>query len=817
MAKDQEKLDHVKSAKTPAQEAIDAKFAKYLKPYDPKVTEAAIYKIWEGSGFFNPDNCEDFIEKPPQNIRNTKSIQDSKNPAGGSTPFTIVLPPPNVTGTLHIGHASMLVIEDIMVRFERMRGKRTLWIPGTDHAAIATQSKVEAVIYKEEKKRRHDIGRDELLKRINEFAAASQDTIINQVKRMGASVDWSRLAFTLDKERELAVYTAFKQMYDDGLIYRGHRIVNWDPKGQTTISDDEIVYVEEKTKFYYFKYGPFTIGTSRPETKFGDKYVVMHPDDERYAKYKHGEQFELEWINGPITATVIKDEAIDMTFGTGVMTITPWHSVIDFEIAERHSLDKEQIIDKIGKLLPIAGSEFAGMKIADARAKIVDKLRSKGLVTGEEDYTHNVATAERTGGIIEPQIMNQWFVDVNKKFPFKAADHYADGSKPDGVKGIKPGDLVSLKELMRASVRDAEQQGSPAAGGGSQSDRSGQIEILPNRFSKVYFHWIDNLRDWCISRQIWYGHRIPVWYRGEEIYCGTEAPKADTNGEGWIQDEDTLDTWFSSGLWTFSTLGWPDAEKFAKNRNQFHHHPNSVLETGYDILFFWVARMILMSTYLLGEIPFKTVYLHGLVRDAKGTKMSKSLGNIIDPLDVSDKFGTDAVRMSLIVGTGPGNDLKMSEDKIKAYKNFANKLWNVARFVFTNTADFDPKAFDGQELDRYSHQEINIIQLFDLSNTITYEMECFNYHIAAERIYHYIWHTFADKIIEWSKITLADKTDPRKRWAEKKMLIEIFTSSLKLLHPFMPFITEEIWKDIPQGWLNRNVGRPLLMVEKWVN
>ena len=395
-----------------------------------------------------------------------------------------------------------------------VKGMKTLWIPGTDHAAIATQSKVESEIYKKEGKRRHDLGRSELVRRIEIFARESHDAIVEQVKKLGASVDWSREAYTLDEKRELAVRTAFKKMYDDGLIYRGHRIVNWDPKGQTTISDDEIVYAEEKAKFYYFKYGPFVIGTARPETKFGDKYVVMHPDDKRYENYKHGQKIKLEWINGPIEATVIKDKSIDMAFGTGAMTITPWHSAVDFEIAERHHLDKEQIIDKYGKLLPIAG-EFAGMKIAEARRKIVEKLRAKG-VEKEEDYTHNVATAERTNGIVEPQIMNQWFIDVNKKFR----------------RGLRK---VSLKDLMKKAV---------AKGG---------IQILPDRFEKVYTHWIENLRDWCISRQIWFGHQIPVWYRKNEVYCGLNAP----TGDGWTQDEDTLDTWFSSGLWTFSTLGWP--------------------------------------------------------------------------------------------------------------------------------------------------------------------------------------------------------------------------------------------------------------------
>ena len=374
---------------------------KFLKPYNPVETEDSIYKKWEESGFFNPDTC---IEKGVC----------SKD----ADAFSIVLPPPNVTGVLHLGHATMLAIEDIMVRYNRMRGKRTLWVPGTDHAAIATQSVVEKAL-KKEGLQKHDLGREEFLKRVNEHVQNSHDTIESQIKKMGSSVDWSREAFTLDEKREVAVRTAFKQMYEDKLIYRGDRIVNWDPKGQTTVSDDEVVYKEEKTKFYYFKYGPFTIGTARPETKFGDKYVVIHPEDTRYKEYKDGQKLTVEWINGPIEATIIKDSAIDMEFGTGVMTITPSHSTIDFEIAERHNLDKEQVIDKYGKLLPIAG-EFAGMKIQDAREKIVDKLKEKGLVEKiDENYIHSIATAERSGGLIEPQIMKQWFIDVNKEFKLK--------------------------------------------------------------------------------------------------------------------------------------------------------------------------------------------------------------------------------------------------------------------------------------------------------------------------------------------------------------------------------------------------------------
>ena len=717
---------------------------KLLKPYSPTDTESRIYTAWEESGFFNPDVC---IE---QGI--TKS--DAEH-------FSIVLPPPNVTGTLHTGHALMLVIQDIMVRYQRMLGKKTLWIPGTDHAAIATQSKVEKILEKEGI-RKNDLGREEFLKRVEQFAQESHDSIVNQCKKMGASLDWSREAYTLDKERTLAVRTAFKTMYDDGLIYRGHRIVNWDPKGQTTISDDELVYQEETVKFYYFKYGPFTIGTARPETKFGDKYIVMHPDDPRYAEYKHGDKFTAEWINGPIEATIIKDSMIDMEFGTGVMTITPWHSKEDFLLAEKYKLDKEQIIDQYGKLLPIAG-EFAGMKIKDAREKIVEKLASKGLlVTTEENYKHNIATAERSGGIIEPQIMHQWFVDVNKKIPNR-------GNK-------------SLKELMQEAVS------------------SKAIEILPEHFDKTYFHWINNLQDWCISRQIWYGHRIPVWYKGDETYNGIEAPM----GEGWEQDPDTLDTWFSSGLWTFSTLGWPN-----KTKDLATYHPTSVLETGHDILFFWIARMILMSTYLLGEIPFKTVYLHGMVRTSDGKKMSKSLGEkAIDPLDIIAKYGNDALRMAMIIGNTPGNDLKLDENDIRGYGKFGNKMWNATRFVLDNISglDFDvPAEYDDEDAK-------SISDLNEMMKTVTKEMNEFKFSLAGEKLYHYFWHTFADIIIERSKAKiLADKNSLSAKWVLYTHLITL----VKALHPFMPFVTEEIWSLLPEPNTFGTDAKKLLIIESW--
>ncbi len=722
------------------------KHSIFLSPYNPKDHEDNIYQMWIESGFFNPDVC---IEK---------GVTDPEAPY-----FSMVLPPPNVTGVLHMGSAFMLALEDSMTRYHRMKGERTLWLPGTDHAAIATQSKVEKIIQKEEGKNRYDLGREAFLKRVESFAHESHDAIVHQMKKIGCSLDWSREAFTLDADRNLAVKTAFKRMYDDGIIYRGKRITNWDPKGGTTISDDEVEYKEEQTTLYYLQYGPFVISTARPETKFGDKYVVMHPDDTRYAQYTHGQKITVPWIQGTVEATIIKDACIDMEFGTGVRTITPWHSAVDFDIAERHGLSMEQIIDLRGKMLPIAG-ECAGMKIADARAKVIEILKTKGLVVKEEAYTHNIAVAERTGGIIEPQVLDQWFINVNKEFPYPY----------DTLPGITKGSMVSLKKLMLSVIEHK------------------SIDIMPERFEKVYVHWIENLRDWCISRQIWYGHRIPVWYKDAEVYCGIEAPSE----PGWEQDTDTLDTWFSSGLWTFSTLGWPKDTADLRA-----YHPTSILETGYDIIFFWVARMILMSTYLVGTVPFRKVYLHGIVRDKDGKKISKSLGNNIDPLDMIDTYGADAIRMALIIGTSPGNDSKISVEKCKAYKHFGNKLWNITRFVLEQ-GDI-PATLVKPAL---TEEDCVFIEEFETKKKeISEHMEKYRLYLAAEDTYHYLWHTFADIIIEKKKKSLANE-------AEKESAVYtlqyILTQSLILLHPCMPFITEKIWQEL-------YAGTRLLMVTQW--
>lgn len=729
----------------------------YNKPYNPNEHEEEMLVVWDKSDMANPDSdCY-------------KNTNQSKTDY-----FSIVFPPANVTGSLHMGHSARITVQDTIVRFHRMLGKKTLFIPGTDHAAIATESKVVKALEKEGI-RRSDLTNEQLLEKIESFALESKSVIISQLKRLGASLDWSREAYTKDAMRTRAVNEAFTRMYHDGLLYRGDRIVNWDPKGQTVISDDEIVRQDEVTKFYYFKYGPFVIGTARPETKFADKYIIVHPDDARYSQYEHMQTFEVPWINGMITATLIKDEIADPEMGTGAMTITPWHSEVDFELAEKYKLPKEQIIDKYGKLLPVAG-EFAGMKIAQARPLIVEKMESLGLVDHIDDkYQHALATAERTGGIIEPQIMRQWFIDTTKEFDYSF----------DSLSGIAKGQKVSLKYLMNHVVTD------------------GQISIIPDRFEKVYMHWVTNLRPWCISRQIIFGHKMPIWYK-DELHSDTFVLSINKPTEEgvWIQETDTLDTWFSSALWTFSTLGWPEQTTDFKQ-----YHPTSLLETGQDILPFWVSRMILMSTYLVGQVPFKDVLIAGILRDEKGNKISKSLGNNIDPVEVSEEFGTDSMRMAIMVGTTPGMDLKVGKDKFNAYKKFSNKLWNLARFVLSRTElDVNMAVTDIEETHKHYLDEFE-----QASQEITGHYESYRLHLASEGLYHYIWHTFADTVIEELKKDL-ESEDKKLSQSATYVIHYIFYSSLKLLHPCMPFITEKIWSDLPTNLLKDNA---ILSISSW--
>ena len=712
---------------------------KLPKVYEPELYEKDIYALWEKSRAFVAD------------------------PHSQKEHFSISMPPPNETGTLSIGHALFLTLQDIMARHARQQGKDVLWLPGSDHAALAVNAIIETKLT-EEGTDKHRIGREAFLERTREFAGSSRETMLGQMRAMGASADWTRLRYTLDDALNRCVNEVFVKMYHDGLIYRGHRIVNWDPNLETNVSDDEVTYQEEQGKFYTLQYGPFQIGTARPETKFGDKYVVMHPDDKRYAKYKHGDTFEAEWINGPVTATVIKDKAVDPNFGTGVMTITPWHDHTDFEIAERNRIKSEQIINFHGKLMPIAG-EFADMPIAEARPKIVEKLKNKGLLLNiDENYVHNLAINERGKGLIEPQIRLQWFVDVNKP-----------------VVEWK-GEQRSLKEVMQAVVRD------------------GDIKIIPQRFEKIYFHWIDNLRDWCISRQIWWGHRIPVWYRTdtdgrEETYVGVRPPSDESEGwHEWEQDPDTLDTWFSSALWTWSTLVDPalaqdyslSLEDLLKQSIDFQvYHPTSVMETGWDILFFWVARMILATTYATGQVPFKDVYLHGLVRAEDGKKMSKSRpASIIDPLDIIPKYGTDALRMALIMGVTPGNDQSWGWGKIEANQHFCNKLWNIARYIEDVVGDGTDRGAV-KPASAADHWILSKLQQYQYA--VGGDLDNYRFSEAYDTLYHFIWDDLADWYIEASKAA-----------PNKPLLAYLLEAVLTLTHPFAPFVTETIWQTL--GW-----------------
>ena len=820
------------------------------KAYDPKATEDRIYKMWEESGTF------------------------TANRDSGKEPFTVSMPPPNATGNLHLGHAVMLALEDIFIRFARMQGKEALWVPGTDHAAIATENVVIRMLKEQGMKDpRKELGRDGLVSKIAEYVEKSRGTIRAQIRKMGSSCDWSRERYTMDPQLNRCVNEVFKRMYDDGLIYRGHRIVNWDPKLQTTVSDDEVDWKEEVSPFYTFQYGPFQISTARPETKFGDKYVVVHPDDERYKDYAHGQTFDCEWINGPIRATVIKDTAVDLTFGTGCMTITPWHDSADFDIAERHGLEKEPVIGLDGRLLRIAGQDFAGMNAEKARPLIVEKLKSKGLlIKTDENYIHNKAVNQRGGGTIEPQVKQQWFIDVNKpKIPWK-------------VKGSSKKENMSLKQIMHSVVHH------------------GDIQIIPDRFVKTYFHWIDNLRDWCISRQIWWGHRVPVWYSveknslvyvksfknltmwsplsgnkslpAEEFSVGDYKFAAGTNmqylltepsaqlnifekeiprgslrdqiefvanhpavkidfsdekiksvvannyeeacqklGTDYvIQDSDTLDTWFSSALWTWSTLVDPKVAEdpaltlqqiLEKSPDYQRFHPTTVMETGYDILFFWVARMILMTTYATGTIPFKTVYLHGLIRTRDGKKMSKSdPKTMIDPLDMIKKYGADALRLSMIVGQSPGADSKLYEEKIAGYRNFVNKLWNASRFVLMKCeeAKVDPSTITNLPAQaKFSLADRALLHALEvLIGDVTKGFGEYRLSEVGERLYSFVWDYFCDWYLELSKGS-----------ANTTVLVHALRTILRLLHPYCPFVTEELWSSVK----SKHAG--MLIQQEW--
>lgn len=704
--------------------------------YEAKKYEDDIYANWEKSGLFTP------------------KIDPDKEP------FVISMPPPNATGVLHLGHAVMLAVEDIMIRHNRMKGIPALWVPGTDHASIATQNKVEQQLA-EVGKTKYDLGRTEFLKAVKEYIENSRDTIRNQIRKMGASCDWTRERYTMDKGLSEAVMENFIRMYNDGLIYRGNRIVNWCPRCESTLADDEVEYKEAKDKLYWIKYGPFILATTRPETKLGDTAVAVHPKDKRY-KHMIGKTYKIPGVLGEFEIIVVADEAVDPEFGSGAVKVTPAHSFTDFEIAQRHNVPAKSVIDEKGKMKDNCG-KYAGVTTLQCRDAMVEDMEEMGLIEKVEDFTHNLSVCYRCETPIEPLISKQWFIDVNKPI-------------------IKDG--KTKKSLKEKAVEVVEK---------------GEIEILPARFKKVYFHWMNNLHDWCISRQLWFGHRIPVWYckKCEHPVAAKEKPKTCEKckkNEDWERDPDTLDTWFSSGLWTFSSLGWPEETEDFK-----YFHPTTVMETGYDILFFWVARMIIMSSYAVGEIPFKTVYLHGLIRDRDGEKMSKSKPETcIDPLEMIEKYGTDAVRLSLTIGSAPGNDMRLYEEKIAGYRNFINKIWNGARFALMNIEKEDmEKEFEPGMVKSLADKWI-LTRLQQLIKEVNKDLDNYKFSEAGTKIYDFIWRQYCDWYLEVSK---GEHKNPY-------VLIFVLRNVLKLLHPFVPFVTEKLWE-------YARPSKTLLIGENW--
>jgi valyl-tRNA synthetase len=704
------------------------------KAYKPLEKEDKIYEKWEKSGYFNPDNLN-----LPESAKS----------------YTIILPPPNITAKLHLGHSAMLAIEDLLIRYKRLKGFKTLWIPGTDHAAIATQNVVEKKIWQEQGKNRHDLGREKFLEEVWSFLEVTQSTILQQIRKMGASLDWSRLAFTLDESRQQAVRVMFKDMYDEGVIYRGERLVNWCPRCHSTLADDEVEHKEEPAKLYWLKYGPFVLATSRPETKLGDTAVAVHPKDKRYQDFI-GQELEIDGVLGKFKVKVVADHAVDMDFGSGAIKVTPAHSFVDDEIARRHNLPVKKIINEDGRMMENCG-KYAGMTTKEAREEIVKDMKEMGLIDHiDEKYVHSSARCYRCNSIIEPLPSKQWFIDVNKKL-----------------------DRLGGKSLKEKAIEAAKNK---------------TIEFVPARFEKRYFDWMENLHDWCISRQIWFGHQIPVWYQGDKVYCGIEKPQ----GDNWRQDPDTLDTWFSSGMWTFSTLGWPDNFKDGKKRGDLaEFHPTQIMETGYEIITLWVSRMIMMSYFALGEEPFKTVYLHGMILDKDGKKMSKSKGNGIDPLVMTEKYGADAVRLSLLMGYTPGNDARFSEDKIESKRNFINKLWNISRFIIDYSGKSLQKDLNINDLNIKTSADKWILEaLFETIEKTEDNLENYNFSLAAETLNDFTWNKLADWYLEVAKIEKG----------KEDILVFILRTVLKLWHPFIPFVTEYVWSSF-----NDN----LLMVESW--
>ena len=693
------------------------------KVYDPKQVEDRTYQFWLDGGYFHAE------------------------PNPDKKPYTIVIPPPNITGQLHMGHALDETLQDILIRFRRMQGYETLWLPGTDHASIATEAKIVNAM-KEEGLTKEDLGREGFLERAWEWKRKYGGRIIEQLKKLGSSCDWERERFTLDDGCSQAVKEVFVNLYNKGLIYQGERIINWCPHCMTSISDAEVEYEEQAGHFWHLRYplsdgsGEVILATTRPETMLGDTAVAVNPKDERYQKLI-GKTVILPLVNREIP--IVGDDYVDMEFGTGVVKITPAHDPNDYEVGRRHDLPILKVMNDDATMTAACG-KYAGMERYEARKAIVKDLEEQGYLMKVEDHTHNVGTCYRCGTTVEPMVSKQWF--------------------------------VKMEPLAKPAIDVV---------------RNGQIKLIPERMDKTYYNWMENIKDWCISRQLWWGHRIPAYYCEScgEVVVAKEAPSVcpKCGSTHLHQDEDTLDTWFSSALWPFSTLGWPNNTEELK-----YFYPTSTLVTGYDIIFFWVARMIFSGLEHMGDIPFNTVLFHGLVRDAQGRKMSKSLGNGIDPLEIIDQYGADALRFTLATGNTPGNDMRFSDEKVIASRNFANKIWNASRFVLMNLKDEQMDL--ALPLDQLAIEDKWVLTKYNtLVKEVTDNLEKFELGIAVSKLYDFIWDVFCDWYVELAKSRLWE--DGAEAEVARKVLVYVMGNTLKLLHPFMPFITEEIWQALP--------------------
>ncbi len=691
--------------------------------YNPQDTEAKWYPYWIKGKFF-------------------EATGDEKK-----QPYTIVIPPPNVTGKLHLGHAWDTTLQDILSRVKRMQGHDTLWLPGMDHAGIATQAKVEAKL-REEGKSRYDLGREKFLEKSWEWKAEYADFIRKQWAKLGLSLDYSRERFTLDEGLSKAVREVFVKLYQKGLIYRGEYIINWDPQTKTALSDIEVIYKDVQGAFYHMKYpladgsGSIEVATTRPETMLGDTAVAVHPEDERYM-HLIGKKVILPIVGREIE--IVGDDYVDMEFGSGAVKITPAHDPNDFEIGNRHNLERVLVMTEEGKMNENAG-KYQGMDRFECRKQIVKDLQEEGILFKIEEHMHSVGHSERSGAVVEPYLSTQWFV--------------------------KMGPLAKQAIELQQS--------------------EGKVNFVPERFEKTYLHWIENIRDWCISRQLWWGHRIPAWYHKTtgEVYVGHDAP---ADSENWEQDNDVLDTWFSSALWPFSTMGWPDKDAADFRR----YYSTDVLVTGYDIIYFWVARMIFQGLEFTGERPFKDVLIHGLVRDSEGRKMSKSLGNGVDPMDVIDKYGADALRFFLSTGSSPGNDLRFYWEKVESTWNFANKIWNASRFALMN---MDGLKFE--EIDLSGEKSIAdkwiLTRLQQTVEDVTRLIDVYEFGEVGRLLYNFIWDDFCDWYIEMAKLPLYGEDETAKK-TTRSVLAYVLDNTMRLLHPIMPFITEEIWQHLPHN------------------